>query len=171
MHSNNDDNPTPSPNTAPSKGVPKPTPDLDDAWTEGVRTESSNPTINAPPASASVSAPEPAQPPPRQSECVTQPSWKKEAANKQAAKEAEAQAECKAQCKARKQHTADTAAEPTEPSATSTIAQMAYIAAHGKDTPQNYCQAISGPDADEWWKAMHEEYNLLQKRGTWELVD
>ena len=64
MHSNNDDNPTPSPNTAPSKGVPKPTPNLDDAQTEGVRTESSNPTINAPPASASMSASEPAQPPP-----------------------------------------------------------------------------------------------------------
>ena len=118
-----------------------------------------------------MSAPKPAQPPPRWSERVTQPSWKKEAADKQAAKDVEAQAERKAQCKAQKQHTADTATKPTEPSATSTIAQMAYIAAHGKDTPQNYRQAISGPDADEWWKAMHEEYNLLQKRSTWELVD
>ena len=48
---------------------------------------------------------------------------------------------------------------------------MAYIATHGKDTPQNYRQAISGPDADGWWKTMHEEYNLLQKHGTWELVN
>ena len=51
------------------------------------------------------------------------------------------------------------------------IAQMAYLAAHGKDIPQNFCEATTGPDTDQWWKAMNEEIAMLQKHGTWNLVD
>ena len=51
------------------------------------------------------------------------------------------------------------------------IAQMAYLAAHGKDIPQNFREATTGPDTDQWWKAMNEEIAMLQKHGTWNLVD
>ena len=34
-------------------------------------------------------------------------------------------------------------------------------------TPED---ALSGPDASEWWAAMQTELNLMQKMGTWEVV-
>jgi len=151
--------------TPPSKGVPELT--LTDARTEGVHTRTTIPTITVEPPAPD----EPAQPPLRRSERTTRPSWRKDAAEKQAAMEAEARAKRKAQREARKQRETEATAEATAPSEIGTVAQMAYTAIHGKDTPQNYHEAISGPDADEWWKAMHEEFNLLQKRGTWELVN
>ena len=45
------------------------------------------------------------------------------------------------------------------------------MAAHGPDTPLNYHDALRSPQADEWHKAMEEEYDLLIERGTWVLKD
>ena len=45
------------------------------------------------------------------------------------------------------------------------------MAVHGPDTPLNYHDALCSPQADEWHKAMEEEYDLLIERGTWVLED
>jgi len=54
---------------------------------------------------------------------------------------------------------------PTDPERE--VAQVAYLAAHGSVTPTSFKEAVEGHDADEWWKAMHEEINMLKERGTW----
>ena len=161
-YNQSDDDSAPLP-TAPSKGVTKPTPPA--TRTEGVTMDKSNPTssdninptpiannrekastppvIPDPPAAQPAPLPpgpepEPTRPVPRRSERVTRPSWK-EAADKQAAKEVEARAEHKAQREARKLITADTATDPVQSSTTiGNIAQLAYAAVHGNDTPQNF---------------------------------
>ena len=53
----------------------------------------------------------------------------------------------------------------------SDVAQSAYIAAHGDNIPHSLKEAILGKHADQWWKAMQEEMDMLQKQGTWKLVD
>ena len=37
------------------------------------------------------------------------------------------------------------------------------------EVPGSFQQAISGPYADYWWKAMQEEMNAQKEFGTWEL--
>jgi hypothetical protein len=46
----------------------------------------------------------------------------------------------------------------------------ANMAADGKETePQTYGEALAGPDAELWRRAMDEEFALLLENGTWEL--
>ena len=45
-------------------------------------------------------------------------------------------------------------------------AVLAYLAAHGPDTPMNFREASTGKDSDQWWKSMKEEINMLQERDT-----
>ena len=49
--------------------------------------------------------------------------------------------------------------------------KLAYVAVHGGDIPNSFKQAVSGENADQWWKAMQKEMDMLQKRGTWKLVN
>ena len=58
-----------------------------------------------------------------------------------------------------------------EPTAIGNVAQTAYLAAHGQDIPRNFQEATTGPDANQWWKAMNEKIAMLQRQGTWKLVD
>ena len=106
---------------------------------------------------------------PQQLECVTCPSWIKEANDKQKAKDAKAKADWRAQ-----QETQEACKQPepppepeitplAEPTAIGNVAQTAYLAAHGQDIPQNFQEATTGPDADQWWKAMNEEIAMLQR--------
>ena len=44
-----------------------------------------------------------------------------------------------------------------------------YLAACGPEMPLNYNEAIQGPYAEQWQRAMEEEFNLLTERGTWKL--
>ena len=60
---------------------------------------------------------------------------------------------------------------PLEPTTMGNITQTAYLAAHGHEIPQNFREATSGPDSDQWWKAKHEEIEMLQKCGTWKLIE
>ena len=188
------------PPTASSEGVPTPTIALIEGVMTGSNNQTSTqnststpvtgedstpPLPSVPDLEAAQPAPTPSEPdpppapmpkPPRRSEHVTRPSWIKEAADKQKAKEAETKASRKARQEtreARKQLESPPEPEvtPLEPTAMGNIAQMAYLAAHGKDIPQNFREATTGPDADQWWKAMNEEIAMLQKRGTWKLVD
>jgi hypothetical protein len=43
------------------------------------------------------------------------------------------------------------------------------MAAYGPETPLSYHNAIKSPQADEWHKAMKEEFNMLMEQGTWVL--
>jgi len=129
-------------------------------------------------------APEPTipQPPPapriRCTEHTTCPTWVKAAADAEKARAAAITASNKVQRElreARRQQTATAEAniqEPTEasrPLAEQEIVQLAYMAAHGPDTPLSYADAIKSKYADEWREAMTEEFNTLIKRGTWVL--
>ena len=37
------------------------------------------------------------------------------------------------------------------------FAHLAYLAVHGSNVPQTFCEATRGPNADKWWDTMHEE--------------
>ena len=58
---------------------------------------------------------------------------------------------------------------PADPE--SEVTQVAYLAAHGPATPTSFKEAVEGYDADEWWKAMYEEINMLKEWGTWVTKD
>jgi hypothetical protein len=45
------------------------------------------------------------------------------------------------------------------------------MAAHGPETPLSYHDAVRSPQANQWHKAMQEEYNMLMEQGTWVLED
>ena len=122
------------------------------------------------------------QPPPapriRRTERTTRPTWVKAAADAEKARAAAITASNKVQRElreARRQQTATAKAntqEPVEasrPLAEQEIVQLAYMAAHGPDTPLSYADAIKSKYADEWREAMEEEINILNKRGTWVL--
>ncbi|GBE80639.1 Retrovirus-related Pol polyprotein from transposon TNT 1-94 [Sparassis crispa] len=66
-------------------------------------------------------------------------------------------------------HTAETNEVPTTPEGD--VTQVAYMAAFGTDTPMNFREATKCSEADNWWTAMHEEIDMLQRRGTWVLED
>jgi hypothetical protein len=60
-----------------------------------------------------------------------------------------------------------------ENAAASMYAAFNAAAAHTLDvsiTDPTYLQAINGPDADKWWKAMKKEHKALMKKGVWEEV-
>ena len=46
-----------------------------------------------------------------------------------------------------------------------------YITVHGGDIPNSFKQVILGKNAGQWWKAMQEEMDMLQKRGIWKLIN
>ncbi len=45
-----------------------------------------------------------------------------------------------------------------------------FLKASKADTP-NWKQAMSGPFADDFWKAAVKEYRMLEGMDTWEIVD
>jgi len=122
------------------------------------------------------------QPPPapriRRTERTTRPTWVKAAADAEKARAATIAASNKVQHElreARRQQKAvaeantQEPAEASRPLAEQEIVQLAYMAAHGPDTPLSYADAIKSKYADEWREAMIEEINTLIKRGTWVL--
>ncbi|GBE87258.1 Retrovirus-related Pol polyprotein from transposon TNT 1-94 [Sparassis crispa] len=140
----------------------------------------SAPTPTSTPTPAPMPAPAPA--PLRRSERVTRPSWIKQAAEKQQAQEQAMKTHNKAIKEARTLRRqmkvqVRTAPEPIPEDATvpttpeGDVAQVAYIAAFGTDTPMNFREATKCSEADNWWTAMHEEIDMLQRRGTWVLED
>jgi len=199
VFSQRDDDPIP--HNTPSKGVSQPTPStaLIEGVTEGNTNQTTTNQLHVsecgkdstpPPSKPDSLAAQPASPvpkpeaasavipdlapsAPRRSERVTRPSWKKEAVEKQKAKEAEVKAERKTRRETRNQSKLSQEPEtmPLEPTTMGNIAQTAYLAAHGHEIPRNFREATSGPDSDQWWKAMHEEIEMLQKRGTWKLIE
>ncbi|KIM64462.1 hypothetical protein SCLCIDRAFT_23474 [Scleroderma citrinum Foug A] len=193
------EDPDPSP-TAPSEGVPTPTTAPIEGVTTGNNNQTSTQNTititvtgedSTPPPSdtnprAAQPAPTPSKPapspgpmpkPPQRSEHITRPSWIKEANDKQKAKDAKAKADRRARRETQEAHKQpEPPPEPeitplAEPTAIGNIAQTAYLAAHGQDIPRNFREATTGPDADQWWKAMNEEIAMLQRHGTWKLVD
>jgi Reverse transcriptase (RNA-dependent DNA polymerase) len=135
------------------------------------------PTLETP-----IPIPEPAPmapPPPCRSLCIPQPSDLKQKANKQQAVEKEAKVTQKAVCNVHKaQHEAkitkewaippsDPPGEIVETSPEGEIAHLAYLVVHGPNVPQNFHEAMRGPDADIWWDVMHEEIDLLTQWETW----
>ena len=118
---------------------------------------------------------------PRRSERTVRPTWRQAAIETQNARDLEIKAANKAIRDARAErrglkakaavNTQLEASEPNKPSRDLEVAHLAYMAAHGPDTPLNYHDALRSPQADEWHKAMKEEYNLLIERGTWVLED
>jgi Reverse transcriptase (RNA-dependent DNA polymerase)/GAG-pre-integrase domain len=127
-------------------------------------------------------APEPTipQPPPApricRTECTTRPTWVKAAADAEKARAAAITASNKVQRELREARRQQIAAAETNtqepakasrPLAEQKIVQLAYMAAHGPDTPLSYADAIKSKYADEWREAMEEEINILNKRGTW----
>ncbi|KAG1746058.1 uncharacterized protein EDB91DRAFT_1246188 [Suillus paluster] len=105
--------------------------------------------------------------------CVARPSWKKQAAEIQKAKSEKEKAERKTRRKARAQHQHKTDANtsPVENTTVGEVAQLSYLAAYGQRIPEHFQAASASAEAEQWWKAMHEEFEMLQKRGTWELVE
>ena len=45
-----------------------------------------------------------------------------------------------------------------------------YISANSSNEPRTYHEAMEGPNSDEWYAAMEEEFTSLQNHGTWEVV-
>jgi len=140
----------------------------------------STPLPNPTPSASTKSIPAPAPPTLRRSERTARPSWKKQAADAQKAREAATKNETKAKREARADrqeiiekvndvHEADENKVPKLHE--SDIAQLAYLAAYGEETPMSFNEATKSPEADEWWKAMNEEIGMLHKRGTWVLED
>ena len=166
VFSQRDDDPIP--HNTPSKGVSQPTPStaLIEGVTEGNTNQTTTNQLHVPecgkdstpppskpdslaaqpaspipkPEAASAVVPDPAPSAPRRLECVTQPSWKKEAVEKQKAKEAEVKAERKTRRETCNQSKLSQEPEsmPLKPTTMGNIAQTAYLAAHGHEIPQNF---------------------------------
>jgi hypothetical protein len=119
----------------------------------------------------------PAQP--RRSERTVRPSWRQAAVQTQKARDLETKAANKATRDARAERrelkakaaaeAQVTPSEPSQPSQDLEVAHLAYMAAYGPETPLSYHDAIKSSQADEWHKAMKEEFNMLMERGTWVL--
>ena len=46
-----------------------------------------------------------------------------------------------------------------------------YVLRPGQSIPTSLRKAVSCEDADKWWEALREEIGMLEKRGTWVIVD
>ena len=118
---------------------------------------------------------------PHRSEWVVHPTWLKAASDAQKAQAIETKAANKFLCKQRAERhklwaqaikEANVSVPPSIPEVPTSeqeVAHLAYMAAHGKQTPMHYWDAIQSPDASHWQKAMDNEIDMLTKCGTWEL--
>ena len=129
------------------------------------------PMVSLPTPPAPTPTPIPTQP--RCSELTVHPTWRQAAIEMQKTRDLETETSNKAIHGARtaqgelKAKTAeDTQSAPSKPSQPSRdfeVAHLAYMAAHGLETPLSYHDAVRSPQADQWHKAMEEEYNMLME--------
>ena len=95
---------------------------------------------------------------------VSRPTWKKQANDEQKAREQKAREERR---KAKEDKKATTGDETDKRDKEQELVHLAYQAAFGPYTPSSYEEAMRGPYADEWMKAMKEELAMLEERKTW----
>jgi hypothetical protein len=173
----------------------KPVNDLDEpsiipARSEGVTSESApsinpdrlekeNQTDSHQPEPITSTAPSIPQPQPRRTTRVSRPTWIQSASNKQMQEKLTKKAHAKAIREARtkrqtpcqpKAASPAAAPDPEEVAPTtsqSEVAELAYLAAYGPDTPLSFYEATKSREADLWWQAMREEIEMLKERGTW----